>query len=179
MDCAKQLWTRDFNAACCYYVWGMPNVTSAPAMSHKELGCICSCHTVLGCLLITLIIEDYRLPLENVYLHPAFPKPPISSAVMLYLPCCWGCENRFCMLFHALSWKQRATIIESNARVLCFAGKVCATSLLGTQAIYKLCCWLPQPAISGKAGKENIGPTGSDSQLGQGNFPTGAVELTN
>lgn len=38
-------------------------------------------------LLITLIIEDYRVSAGNSYLQSAFPKPPISFAVMPHPPC--------------------------------------------------------------------------------------------
>lgn len=46
----------------------------------------CSASEHAGCLLITLTIENYRFSLGNVYLHPTFPKLPISISVMSHPP---------------------------------------------------------------------------------------------
>lgn len=46
----------------------------------------CSASERCCCLLITLIIENYRFSVGNVYLHPTFPKLPISIAVMSHPP---------------------------------------------------------------------------------------------
>lgn len=51
--------------------------SSRPCRSASERCC---------CLLITLIIENYRFSVGNVYLHPTFPKLPISIAVMSHPP---------------------------------------------------------------------------------------------
>jgi len=52
---------------------------------HSHHPC-CSASERCCCLLITLIIENYRFSVGNVYLHPTFPKLPISIAVMSHPP---------------------------------------------------------------------------------------------
>lgn len=49
----------------------------------------CSASECSSCLLITLIIENYRFSVGNVYLHPTFPKLPISISVMSHPPVCF------------------------------------------------------------------------------------------
>lgn len=63
---------------------GFPTRSCACGL-HSHHPC-CSASERCRCLLITLIIENYRFSVGNVYLHPTFPKLPISIAVMSYPP---------------------------------------------------------------------------------------------
>lgn len=67
---------------------GFP-ATSGACGLHSHHPC-CSASECCCCLLITLIIENYRFSVGNVYLHPTFPKLPISIGVMSHPPA------RFC-----------------------------------------------------------------------------------
>lgn len=58
--------------------------SGACSLHSQHPGCSASEHS--SCLLITLIIENYRFSVGNVYLHPTFPKLPISIAVMSHPP---------------------------------------------------------------------------------------------
>ena len=63
---------------------GLP-VRSGACGLHSHHPC-CSASEHCCCLLIMLIIENYRFSVGNVYLHPTFPKLPISIAVMSHPP---------------------------------------------------------------------------------------------
>lgn len=58
--------------------------SGACSLHSHHPGCSASEHS--SCLLITLIIENYGFSVGNVYLHPTFPKLPISISVMSHPP---------------------------------------------------------------------------------------------
>lgn len=63
---------------------------------HSHHPC-CSASERCCCLLIMLIIENYRFSVGNVYLHPTFPKLPISIAVMSHPPARFRQRWPFCL----------------------------------------------------------------------------------
>lgn len=66
---------------------GFAATSGACSFHSHHPGCSASEHS--SCLLITLIIENYRFSVGNVYLHPTFPKLPISITVMSHPPVCF------------------------------------------------------------------------------------------
>lgn len=69
-----------------------PTILAAAPLEHSS------------CLLITLIIENYRFSIGNVYLHPTFPKLPISIAVMSHPPVCF---HQHWSLYLQAAWATR------------------------------------------------------------------------
>lgn len=70
--------------ACGSQASGFAARNGACSLHSHHPGCSTSEHC--SCLLITLIIENYRFSVGNVCLHPTFPKLPISIAVMSHPP---------------------------------------------------------------------------------------------
>lgn len=63
---------------------------------HSHHPC-CSASERCCCLLIMLIIENYRFSVGNVYLHPTFPKLPISITVMSHPPARFRQSSPLCL----------------------------------------------------------------------------------
>lgn len=69
---------------CGSHTSGFPARSGACGLHSHHL--CCSASERCCCLLIMLIIENYRFSVGNVYLHPTFPKLPISITVMSHPP---------------------------------------------------------------------------------------------
>lgn len=71
-------------------------------------------------LLIKLIIENYRFSVGNVYLHPTFPKLPISIAVMSHPPVSFRQRWPLCLQAACCcgeGWRRGPRVVTGDCRL--------------------------------------------------------------